>query len=166
MRKQLAILLAAALTLGVMGLPAVAAKPKKKKIEGSYSATLLPFPKLAAMDPTGGLPPGCLAGVEGVHWAAEPFEAPAAGHLKASMEGFTGDWDLYFLDEQGQAIFRGHEGDQILGGAPAVEGLEMDLAKGQVVSIAICNWLGAPQASVSWEFTYVVRAKKGGHKHH
>lgn len=165
MRRQLATLVGAALVLGALTAPAGVAEPvKKKKIKGSYSATLLPFPKLAAMDPTGGLPPGCLAGVQDVHWAAEPFEAPAAGRLVASMEGFTGDWDLYFLDEQGQAIFRGHEGDQILGGAPPEERLEMDLTKGQVVSIAICNWLGAPQASVSWEFTYVAR-KGGGHKH-
>ena len=57
-------------------------------------------------------------------------------------------------------------GDQILGGALPLEEIELDLAKGQVVSIAICNWLGAFQASVSWEFTYVVRGKKGGHRHH
>ena len=86
-----------ALAFALIGATAHAAPTK-----GSFSAQLLPFPKLAAVgDPVGLTQPGCLAGQEDVHWAAEPFSAPKKGTLSATTEGFTGDFDLYILDEAG-----------------------------------------------------------------
>ena len=145
MKKTLVTLIA--LALAATGAMAHAA-PKK----GSFSAQLLPFPKLAAVgDPVGLTQPGCLAGEQDVNWAAEPFTAPKNGTLGATTEGFTGDFDLYILDEAGLALIKS-ENNQILDQAPPEESVSMVLTKGQAVQIAVCNWLGAPDVTVDWSF--------------
>jgi hypothetical protein len=147
MKNKLMVTVAAAL-VAFSALPASAAKP----LEGSFSAQLLPFPKLAAWgDPAGLTAPGCLAGEEDVHWAAEEFTAPKNGVLTVSTQGFTGDFDLYILDDTGLAIGRS-ENNQILDQAPAEEETFAPVKKKQVVTMAVCNWLGAPDVTVDWSF--------------
>ena len=136
-----------ALAFALIGATAHAAPTK-----GSFSAQLVPFPKLAAVgDPVGLTQPGCLAGQEDVHWAAEAFSAPKKGTLSATTTGFTGDFDLYILDEAGVPLIRS-ENNQILDQAAPEESVSMPLAKGQAVQIAVCNWLGAPDVTVDYEF--------------
>jgi hypothetical protein len=144
--KKIGVALSA-LAFALVGVSAHAGPTK-----GTFSAQLLPFPKLAAWgDPAGITQPGCLAGQEDVNWAAEPFTAPKKGTLSATSEGFTGDFDLYILDEAGVALIKS-ENDQIQGQAAPEEAVSMPLAKGQAVQIAVCNWLGAPDVTVDWSF--------------
>ncbi len=153
MRKILLGLVAAALVMSAV--PASAKAPTS----GSFSAQLLPFPKLATWgDAVGMTQPGCLAGEVDVHWHAEQFVAPKNGTISATTEGFTGDYDLYLLDEAGTALIKS-EAEQIQAQAPALESVTMPVKAKQTVQIAVCNWLGAPDVTVNWEF---IAAKKKG----
>lgn len=148
--KTKALFLAAVSALSITGT--AFAKPAPE--EGSFSAQLLPFPKLAAWgDPLGLTKPGCLSGQQDVHWYAEEFVAKTKGTLEAETSGFTGDFDLYILDDAGMPLIRS-ENDQIQGQAAPEEAVTMGLAKKQTVQIAVCNWLGAPtEVTVNWTFT-------------
>jgi hypothetical protein len=147
--KTKALLLAAVAAL----LPVSQAAARPAPQEGSFSAQLLPFPKLAAWgDPLGITEPGCLAGEEDVNWAAKEFTAKSKGTLVAETSGFTGDFDLYILDDTGTALIKS-ENNQILDQAPAEESVTMPLKPKQTVSMAVCNWLGAPDVTVTWTFT-------------
>ncbi|HVL65124.1 MAG TPA: hypothetical protein VM573_08145 [Actinomycetota bacterium] len=167
MRKVLAVLVAAGLAASLIALPAAAAgKGKKKRIEDSFTATLLPFPKLATWgDPVGLTEPGCNSGQEGVHKQTVAFEAPAAGTFSAHMTGFTGDWDLHITDPDGHAVLSS-QNDQIQGGAEAEEEVTLALKAKQTIGIVACNWAGLPQAEVHYVFEYPVKKKKGSKHHH
>lgn len=147
--KIKALVLAAVAVLASAGQVLAAPPPE----EGSFSAQLLPFPKLAAWgDPLGMTEPGCLAGEEGVHWAAEEFTAKSKGTLVAETSGFTGDYDLYLVDSAGTALVRS-DASQIQDQAPAEEKVTLALKPKQTISIAVCNWLAAPDVTVTWTFT-------------
>ncbi|MFN2594758.1 MAG: hypothetical protein ABR579_07715 [Actinomycetota bacterium] len=150
MRKTITSVLVGLLVAGAMATAAQA-----KPVGGSYDETLAPFPKLAAWgDPAGITQPSCLAGQSGVNWNAHDFTAPGNGTLMASMKGFTGDWDLFILNDQGDrdAPLAMSENDQTEGGAAPEEEVKLALKKGQKVQIAPCNWAGAPQATVNYMF--------------
>ena len=138
------VALAATALLAVSVAPAAAAGGK----HGSFAATALPFPNYSSHTETA--EPGCLAGVDGVHNVSEPFTAPGKGVLKATMSGFTGDWDLYLTDDSGAPLL-GSAQDQTAGAA-AEESVELALKPKQTVNITPCNWAGAPEAEVHWEF--------------
>lgn len=147
--KKRALLLAAVSAVSLTGTALAGPAPA----EGSFSAQLAPLPKLAAWgDPAGMTQPGCLAGQEDIHWHAEPFTAPGKGTLAAKASGFTGDFDLYLIDDTGFALVRS-EAAQIQDQAPMEENVSLALKPKQTVSIAVCNWLGAPDVTVDWTFT-------------
>ncbi|HVF53912.1 MAG TPA: hypothetical protein VNC78_09970 [Actinomycetota bacterium] len=136
--------------------PAHAGK-KPKKIHDSFSATLAPFPKIAAWgDAVGITKPGCSAGEQDVHWVGHPFTPPFNGRLKYYSSGFTGDWDIYVFDGD-LAIAKG-ENAQINTAvppgpnAPPEEEITLDLKKGQEVVLVMCNWLGAPENTAEYDF--------------
>jgi hypothetical protein len=150
MRKSITSVL-----IGVMVAAALSTAAQAKPVGGSYDETLAPFPKLAAWgDPAGLAEPSCLAGQAGVNYDAHDFAAPANGTLMASMKGFTGDWDLFILNDTGDRVhpLALSENDQIQGGAAAEEEVTLPLKKGQKVQITPCNWAGAPQATVTYMF--------------
>ena len=155
MRKMLAVLALAALVASVAAAPA-AAKPKK--VHGSISATLLPFPKLAAWgDEIGMEKPGCSAGVEGVHWVGQEFKAPGKGTLRFYAEGFTGDHDLYIF--KGDVALGKSEEPQVnatdpTNNAAAEEEISFPLKKGDTVLLVACNWLGDPNVEAHYEGTF------------
>ncbi len=147
--RKLALLVVAGLVVGSIAAPAAAGG--KKPVHGSFQATALPFPKLAAWgDPLGMTDRGCLAGFEGVHKVSHPFKAPYTGTLNATMAGFTGDWDLFITDADGKEIV-GSLNDQTAG-APAEEAVTYPLKAKQQVNITACNWLGTPEAEVEYHF--------------
>ena len=78
---------------------------------------------------------------------AYEFKAPAAGSLKVSISGFTGEWALDLRDAKGNVLAETDE----LGG---FESLTIKLRKPTVVSIAPCNLAGTPEALISLVFTY------------
>lgn len=144
-RPSLVAVLALALLLGA---PAEGAKRKKKPVRGSFVLRALPYPVASMASGTPQKQP-C---VQGVYFgtAALDFKAPYRGALTARSEGFVGDWDLFLL--RGTRIEVGSTGDQLAGGAPAEERVFIVLGRGEIITIQACNWLGAPEAEVSYEF--------------
>lgn len=154
MRKVIAVLAVGAIALSLAS-PAAAGGKKKKKgthVHESFTATALPLPNLSGS--TGTSERGCFAGQEGVHKVSTPFEAPGKGTLRLYMENFTGDWDLQVKDSEGRTIGESLN-NQIDGGAPPEEEVNVVLTKGQQVQLVTCNWLGAPQAEVHYEGHFV-----------
>ena len=151
MRKIPAVLACTALVLGVLGAPAVAAKPKK--VHGSFGATLLPFPKDENWAAAGFTKPGCTSGQEGVNWVAQEFTAPGKGNLRFYMEGFTGDHDIYlFLSDD--LFLRGDTAQVGAAMAPPEEEIVTPLKKGQTVTLVACNWAGHPDVIAHYEGTF------------
>lgn len=151
MKKLIAAVAAGTLVLS-MGSVASAGKPKK--VHGSFGATLLPFPKLAAWgDPLGLTDPGCAAGQENIHWVAEEFKSPGKGTLRVYMEGFTGDHDLYAVIDD---VYVKSENAQVGSAdpAPAEEEINLPLKKGQKVTLIACNWLGEFEVEAHYEGTF------------
>ena len=163
MRKALALILTAGLIGGAMVAPASAAKKKKKAklvthtLEDSIDVTLLPLPKRAVETEY----PGCLNGVEGVHKHSHPFSAPGTGKMVLDTKGFTGDWDAYIY--KGALQMGASENEQIVDQAPAEEEVIVTLKKGDKVDLIICNWAGAPQATLHYKYTW--KAPASAHKH-
>lgn len=147
MRKLIAILASFALIAGLLAAPAAAQGKKKKreKVHESFVAQALPLVNLQA---TGTERRSCFAGVENVHWVGVEFESPGKGDLRLYMEGFTGDWDLAVVLEDGTIVYA--LGDQI-GGAPPEEEIVMALKPKQKVELLACNYLGEPEVEVHYE---------------
>ncbi|HYI46710.1 MAG TPA: hypothetical protein VE174_14725 [Actinomycetota bacterium] len=152
MRRSVALFMVLAVVAS-LGAPAVAGG-KKKKISGSFGASLAPFPKLAAAgDAVGLTKPGCTAGEENVHWVGHEFTPPAKGTLKLSMEGFTGDHDEYvFVGDL--LLARGDQEQVGQGMAPPNEDITVSLKAKQTVLLVACNWLGQPDVEAHYEFTF------------
>ncbi len=152
MRKAVVSIIALGLVASLTASPALAGKKKATKtISNTISATAIPFPNLSSH--TGTAQPGCTAGQEGVHKHTHPFETPGAGTLTLSMSGFTGDWDLYVFDDAGVIVGRSENAQADPAMAPAEEAIEATLAARKTYDLIVCNWAGAPQATV--EYTYV-----------
>lgn len=89
-----------------------------------------------------------------MHYTRFPFKAPANGILSTVIEGFTGDWDLFVLDENGGQLGVSDAG-QTISIAPPIERIEeISLRKGDEVFVTVCNWLAAPTVSGSYTFVY------------
>jgi hypothetical protein len=143
-KKLIAVLAAALMALPI--LPAQAGKAKH--VTGSIEATLLPFPNYSSHTQTA--KPGCTAGEQDVHWAAQEFTAPGKGTLRFYAEGFSGDWDLYVFDgDLKVAESVGAQVDPAM--APAEEEISISLKKKQTVTLVVCNWLGDPNVVAAYE---------------
>ena len=75
------------------------------------------------------------------------FKAPAAGTLKVSISGFTGEWALDLRNEKGAVLAE----TDVIG---ELETLTVKLRKPGLVNIAPCNLAGTPEALISLVFTY------------
>ncbi len=156
MRKSLSLLLTAVCAAGALAAPAAAGgKAGGKKVSDSFPAQALPLPKNSTVgDPLGIEETGCNAGQEGVHKVTHSFEAPFTGVLRAYMEGFTGDWDLFLIDADDKEVAVSAN-DQATAMAAAEEEVSLPLKKGQTIGIRACNWLGEPQIEVHYDFVSV-----------
>lgn len=127
--------------------PAVAAP---KQIKQTYDVQLpVPFPV------TEDVPDmyGCNDGQEGASKNTRHITLPSTGMFTAKAD-FEGDWDLYLFDSKGSLVAQS-EADQSGSVAPGVEKLTWKKAKkGSKVSLVVCNWLGLPDGTVSYTFTY------------
>lgn len=79
---------------------------------------------------------------------AYEFTAPAAGSLKVSISGFSGEWALDLRDAKGNVLA---ETDVL---APEQETLTIKLRRPGVVHIGPCNLAGTPEALISLVFSY------------
>ena len=143
-------LLTAVAAAGAVALAAPAGAAPKK-ITQSYDVTLpVPFPADESMpDMT-----GCINGQETATRHTKAVTLPAAGTLSVKVD-FEGDWDLYLLDSKGSTLAASENFQPTGSVAAAQEKLTWKKAKkGQKVSIVVCNWLGLPEATVSYTFTY------------
>lgn len=146
MRRTIALLMTAAAVVASFAAPAAAGKAKH--VQGSFGATLAPFPNYSSN--SGTARPGCSAGQEGVNWVGQEFTAPGKGNLRFYTEGFTGDWDIYVF--QGDLVFG--RGDQEQVGpalAPAEEEVIVPMTKGMKVTLVACNWIGDPNVMAYYE---------------
>ena len=153
MRKLIAIAVAAAALAAPFAGPAAAGGKKAKHVSGSFTGTLLPLPKDERWHVNGPMPPGCVAGQEGVHYVVEEFTAPGKGNLRFWMEGFTGDHDIYVFnpDDMIMPLYRGDQAQVGASLAPPEEEIVVPLKKGQTVLLAACNWLGQPDVVANFE---------------
>lgn len=155
MRKALVSFIALGLVASLTAAPALAGKKKATKtISNTIAATAFPFPNLSSH--TGTAEPGCTAGQEGVHKVSTPLETPGNGTLTFEMSGFTGDWDLYLIDDAGVAIARSDNEQVGEAMAPPEEKIVAPLAKGKTYQLVVCNWAGAPQATADYSFVYTL----------
>jgi uncharacterized membrane protein len=151
MRRRTVLATALLVTAAVSAVPAQAAKKKPKPITGSYGVTLAPDPTYEVAS-TAGMT-SC-SGVSPKGKDSRPFSVPAAGTLKvvldspdASKGAAPLDWDLYLVASDGTIIDEGT-------GQTAHEET-VDTFKGKAaVSFVVCNNIGAPDATVSYTFTY------------
>ena len=141
MVRTMVCVLTATLVAGLVAAPASANRHRRVHVHDTFSAEALPFPNLSAV--TGTERRGCFAGMEDVHWVGEEFTSPGRGRLEVYMEGFLGDWDLAVFDEDGNVLEESLE-EQIPGGAPAEERLQVRIRRNQEIVMVACNWLGEP----------------------
>ena len=153
-KKAVAALVLLGLSVGASTSLAAPKKPIKK----SYDVQAVPFP--LHMGERNGVW-GCLAGEEGVHKVSHKFKAPWSGRLTATVDDFTGDWDIYLMDNRGSILGGANQGiSQLAVSEP--DTYKADLFSGQEVYIVACNYVGGPTATVSYEFEYAkMRAPRG-----
>lgn len=155
MNRRTALLACALVAVGGSSAPALAAKAKPKPITGTYAiSNVTPDPTYeAAMDPgcSGSLPGG-----KDIH----PFTVPAAGTLQVVLDGddptkggvgtpvgsLGPDWDLYVSSPAGV------EGEST--GGSSHEEVVVSFKGKTEVTFDACNNTGAPNAKVTYTFTY------------
>lgn len=143
LHRMIAILLAAAFVSTGLIVPAAAGNTYKE----TYTVTAAPMPM-----PWVGPHPmrGCRAGAEGVHKSSKDFVVPFSGWLDIDL-AFSGDWDLYLLDSDGDLLAFSNYGNENLD--TGLETISYFVRRGQSVSIVVCNLAGTPQAEVELRLT-------------
>ncbi|MCU1674699.1 MAG: hypothetical protein JWN77_2812 [Frankiales bacterium] len=148
MSRRLALTALPLLAVAMTVVPAHAAKPKV--VKGSYDVTKPPNPTLEA---TGVAADGCDSSPIPTGTDDHAFKVPAAGTLAITLDskdpsgaGRT-DWDLYVLDAERNIINSSH-------GETSHEETIDKFKKAQPITIQVCNLAGAPDATVSYVFTY------------
>lgn len=141
-----------ALACAAVAVTAVPASAAPKTMKETYAVSApVPFPVMEDQPPT---MYGCIDGEEGMSKNTHPITLPAAGgQLKVDVK-YTGDWDLYVLDEKG-SIVAAAETTETGNTGPGVEKVTWKKGKkGQKLQIVVCNWMGLADATVSYAYTY------------
>lgn len=135
MRKLFAVVLSG---LIVAGLPGMAAAGKTKTLKKRVTFTApVPAPIYSDIDPKGCVWDGS---VEDVSKDTYSFTTPkhrGKGTLSFRIDGFTGDWDLFVFDKDGD-LLTSSTSDNSMGAYEQVSGLK--LKKKTTVDIVACNW--------------------------
>lgn len=149
-RPALALTLALAVATGTVAGPAHAAshkKPKGKHLHGTYTVTAPPDPSMEGTSVAG---KECFA-VDPASRDDHPLSLPGPGTLHVILDSqdvaAKTDWDLWIHDAaDGSTIDGSH-------GGTAHEETTDKFKKAQGVVIRSCNLLGAPTATVTWDFS-------------
>ena len=124
------------------------AAPKPKPVTQKFEVTVpVPFPGTSETM----VLPDCFAGQEGVSKVTTRVALPASGSLAVRVD-FSGDWDLAVLDTKGK-VLGSSESFQLGSTGPGVEKLVVKKAKKGPIDIAVCNWAGLPDGTVTWTLT-------------
>ncbi len=137
------VILAALVGVAVLVAPPAEAGKKKRKVEGSFDVQAIPYPVTSAINEV-----GCAGGTEGMHKGSANLKAPFDGFLTVEVTGFQGDWDVHIQEASGWTLASGTSDN--LTENVGVERAEVLLDKGDKVVIVACNWLGSPNAHVSY----------------
>lgn len=127
--------------------PAKKAKPKLKRIGGSYTVTAPPDP---TMEATGEAGMECF-NIDPKSADNHPLSLPGTGMLRIVLDSPDPtknkmDWDLHLLDSKGNIISSSN-------GGTAHEEIDQPGVRGKV-TIRSCNLAGEPTATVTWSFLY------------
>jgi hypothetical protein len=148
--------LAGALAATAFAAPAAHAA-KKKPITKTWQLTAAtPDPTNYANTAGVGSYNVCAQNVPGSFQIVE-FKAPAAGKIKVTLSGFTGDWDLLIMDKDGNELGYGGSASVNTPDAPAAgdETATLKAKKtGFVFKLVGCNWAGTSTATLKMTFTY------------
>jgi hypothetical protein len=151
MRRPAVLGLALLVAAGVAALPADAA-PKKKPapIKKTVQMSLLPVPD----PPDSSLADSCTrAQLENVSIHSEKLVTKGAGLLTATVTGFTGDWDITVTDDAGDTLATG-SGTTTPNASAGTDTVTLKLKKKATLYVHYCNFVGTPQATGSYVFTY------------
>lgn len=139
----------AALGVAAAGVYApAAAAPKKKKapLTKSYELNMPPLFTNATE--------ACADNrLEGISLHLEPIKPTGPGVLVATVTGFTGDWDMAVKDKDGEEIAAG-AGSSTPNPGPGEDTVTVKFKKAQDITLAVCNFLGTPNAKVKYTYTY------------
>jgi type 1 fimbria pilin len=130
--------------------PAAHAAPKKKPITKTYDLTLAPAPDASTSS-------SCSSAAlqEGGNMDTETIKVTGAGKLSVKITGFTGDWDMAVLSSSGSMLTEGAgTSTPNTDTNPGEETLKYKSKKAQTLALRVCNFLGTPQATVTYTYTY------------
>ncbi len=154
-RSVTALTLAGVIVGASVAGPALAAPKKKPKpITKTYEASAFPpdpTPILGANNPANPNGANCNGTVPQAQHLT-PFKVPAAGTIEIWLTGFQGDWALGLRNKAGKNLA---DSDQDITEAPdRPEHIKFKIKSPTTVTIAACNFLGGPTATVKYVFTF------------
>lgn len=158
MRKALALTAVAVVAAGSVA-PALAAPPKKPKpITQSYAVTGAPIPLPLTGSTPVEEPSSCMnPEFEGLSTTTKTIKTTGAGTLTVDVTGFSGDWDITIMNDKREMVAAGAgtATPTALTTPGAAEKAVVKYKKASTILIAVCNFLGGPNANV--KFTYVYK---------
>ena len=141
------LVLAVVATSAVTAVGGVAQANHKKPIEKTYTATA------PAPDPTNFNPSAQYSVCEQTvpqSFHVEEFTAPEPGTIKATLNGYVGDWDFLITDDKGREL--GNSGLTAVAGED--ETVTYKFKKAGTINLIACNWAGGPTGTVKYKFTF------------
>ena len=158
-RKALPVALTLVVAAGGLAPALAAPKAKPKPITESYDLALLPapFPLAGSGAPLDGDNSCVSPELEGISTDTRTIKTTGAGSLVVDVSKFAGDWDITITDGKGKVLGIGSgttTGDPSSLGTDLKEQATIKVKKATTFNIAVCNFAGGPQASVTYVFTY------------
>jgi hypothetical protein len=151
MRVRSAAPLALAAIVAAGSLAPAAAAPKKKPLKKTYSVQLAPSPDASESTACSGD-----TRTADVNTDFETIKVTGPGLLSVKVTGFTGDWDVSVYNTAGAMLTEGGgttTPETATNTAP-VETLKYKSKKAQSLILRVCNFLGSPNATVNYTYTY------------
>lgn len=154
-RRAVPVALVAIVAAGALTPALAAPKAKPKPITAKYSLELAPVPSPLASG-VGGSNSCVDDRLEGVSTDTREIKTVGAGVLTVKVTGFVGDWDVTVRDgAKVLGIGSGTTtGDPSSLGTANTETLAIKTRKATTLRLGVCNFLGGPDADVTYTFTY------------
>lgn len=165
-RTALPVALSLVVCAGALAPALAAPKAKPKPITETYAMQLAPIPlPLVGVEGVDGTNSCADPAFEGISTLTKTIKTTGAGTLVVDVTGFAGDWDITVTNDKGSVLGIG-AGTTTGGEAPVVGGgngsigtdnvekLELKVKKASTLNIAVCNFLGGPDATGKYTFTY------------
>lgn len=151
MRVRSAAPLAIAAIVAAGSLAPATAAPKKKPIKKTYTLQLAPSPDATEATACSGD-----TRTADVNTNFHTIKVTGPGLLTAKVTGFSGDWDMSVYNTAGAMLTEGAgttTPETFTNTAP-VETMKYKSKKAQTLILRVCNFLGTPNATVSYTYVY------------